>query len=146
MGTPRGSTQPSRAVGPPTAAEAAALLPLLAAALSAGDVEAALSLYAPGAVVVPWHLPAMGGDGLRDLLTSLAALKVPLHLASSTATGDERVAVVQGRWSMSDARGADSLRLVAEVMAIARRDRSSPEPVWHLVLERWTTPDGAPPR
>lgn len=121
--------QPFRA---PSAHEPDALLPLVAEALSAGDVEAALGLYVPGAVLLPWHLPAASGVRLHDLFASLAALKVPVHFGARLTVAADGLAVLSGSWSMAGPAG-----LSADVLAIARREDSR-VPVWQLVVERWT--------
>lgn len=154
MRTPTGPGRPGRPFEAPAAHEPDALLPLVAEALSAGDVEAALGLYAPDAVLLPWHLPPAGGGRLRDLLVSLAELKVPVHAQVAVTVTADGLALVTGSWSLegpavqlpSTGRplwpSADRVALSADVQAIARREHG-PAPVWRLVLERWTVRDPA---
>jgi len=149
MCTPTGAGRPRGPFDAPAAHQPDALLPLVADALSAGDVDAALGLYTPDAALLPWHLPRADGHRLRDLLTSLAQLKVPVHVQVADAVTAGELALVTGSWSLEGSAvrlpptggpvwpWPDRVALSADVQAIARRQHG-PTPVWRLVLERWT--------
>lgn len=129
-------------IPPPTASTAAKLLPMCCAALSAGDVEAALSLYADDAVLVPWDLPPLAGPRLRGVLVSLAALKAPLRASVDRVEPMGDGALVRGRWTADSTWGVDlavagtPLRLGAVVTAAAQRQPSG----WRYLLECWSVP------
>lgn len=129
-------------IPPPSAPTAESLLPMCCAALSAGDVDAALSLYADDAVLAPWELPPLTGPRLRDVLVSLAALKVPLRAGVDRVAPMGDGALVRGRWTADATWGMDlaasgtPLRLGAVVTAVAQRQPNG----WRYVLECWSVP------
>jgi ketosteroid isomerase-like protein len=127
---------------PPLATTPDALLRLWAVAISEGDVDAACSLYAPDAVLVPWHLPLARGGDLRAALSWLAELRLPVRLHGLRAGRVGREAVLHGHWTVDgiDGEGND-VRLAADVVALVRCDAIATEPPhWRTYLERWVEP------
>ena len=107
-------------------------------ALSTGDVAAAFSLHRPGAVLVPWHLPAVSGDGLRRMLASLAAYKCAIRLAQSDCVLSGETAELSGTWSLCGDSDGRRVALAARVTASARReDGDGDAPSWRIEYERW---------
>ena len=129
-------------ITPPRATTPDALLRLWADAVSAGDVDAAWSLYAPDAVLVPWHLPLARGGDLRAALSWLAELRLPVRLRGVRAGRVGKEAVLHGHWTVDgiDGEGND-VRLAADVVALVRCDAMAAEPPhWQTYLERWAEP------
>ena len=78
-------------ISPPAARRPEEALELVSAALSDGDLEAALAQYERGAVLQPWAAGAgWNGGGLRSTLAYLMALRLPLSatVQAVLVTGD----------------------------------------------------------
>lgn len=131
----------------PAVATTAHLLPQLwITAVSAGDVDAAWSLYAADAVLVPWHLPAVRGAELRAALAWLAELRLPVYLRDVRASAIGSEALLHAQWSISGADAAGShVALAAETVVLARQEISAGRPPhWETYLERWAEPSTGP--
>lgn len=125
----------------PAVATTAQMLPQLwTTAVSAGDVDAVWSLYAPDAVLVPWHLPAVRGRELRAALAWLAELRLPVYLHDVRASAMGSKALLHARWSLSGADAAGNhVEIAAETVVRARHEISpGRRPHWETYLERWT--------
>src|SRR5262249_21227863 len=60
-----------------------------------GDLEAVLAQYEPGAVLQPWAVGAgLGGRSLRDTITDLMALRLPLSATVHTVLVSGDLALV----------------------------------------------------
>jgi uncharacterized protein (TIGR02246 family) len=78
---------------------------LLARALNRGDLDAALALYEPNAVlVVQPGRRARGTDELRAALAGFIALNPTLRTDKQHVTEASGIALYQGRWTL---RGTD---------------------------------------
>src|SRR2546428_13614001 len=73
----------------------------LTQAINRGDLEAALALYEPNAVLVvqPGHL-ACGTTQLRDALTRFVALEPPLRSEGLEVIAAGDLALYAGRWTL----------------------------------------------
>jgi uncharacterized protein (TIGR02246 family) len=70
-------------------------------AINAGDVEAALALYEPGATFVPEPGKAATGlDAIRDVLNGFLALKPRITIQVHQAVESGDLALVCSRWTL----------------------------------------------
>jgi len=129
---------------PPRADRPEAVLPLVHEALTAGDVDAAAALYAPGALLHAWGR-RLQGAALHGMLASLADLRAPIRLeraeVASPAAGDLGRAVVAAHWHVDAAvLGAGCpIDVAVDVVAVVA---VSAERGWQVVEETWTTAAG----
>ena len=97
----------------------------LVQAINGGDIEAAVALYEPNAVLVvrPGQV-ARGGAEIRDALAGFIALKAVLKSETQQALEVDNVALYMGRWSL---RGTDpsgqAVFLSGESTDVLRRHR-----------------------
>jgi len=123
-------------ISPPVARRPEEALELVSAALSDGDLEAALAQYERGAILLPWAAgPRREGDSLRDTLAQLMELRLPLSATvhAVLATGD--LALVLGEHQMAGT-GADRkpVRLSGLGSSMLRRQ---PDGTWCIVADAW---------
>jgi uncharacterized protein (TIGR02246 family) len=97
----------------------------LVEAINRGDLEAALALYAPGAVLVaqPGQV-ARGHAELRDALGRFIALKPVLRSQTQRVIEVDDVALYMGRWTL---RGSDpsgqAIAMEGDSSDVLRRQR-----------------------
>jgi ketosteroid isomerase-like protein len=122
------------AIVPASASSPAEALDLLCEALSDGDVEAAASLYEPGAV-----LSLVAGDqrrhgALREALASLAGMKLAFEAVclGTVVTGDTTLVLVHR--SVTGFLGEAKTACVGQGAASLRRQ---PSGAWLIVADRW---------
>src|SRR5437773_1472069 len=106
----------------------------LTQAINRGDLEAALALYEPNAVLVvePGHL-ACGTTQLREALTRFIALKTTLRSEAQEVIAAGHHELYTGRWTL---RGMDAKRqpvvMSGESSDILRQQRDGR---WLIVLD-----------
>ncbi len=91
--------------------------------LTAGDVEAAVSLYEPdGVVALDPDRPVRGRSAIRTMLSGFLAQKPRWVLHDADVVQTDEVALVRSRWTVTvtDAAGA-STKLDVQPTIVARR-------------------------
>ena len=123
-------------ITPPAARRPEEALELVSAALSDGDLEAALAQYERGAVLQPWAAGAgWNGGGLRSTLAYLMALRLPLSatVQAVLVTGD--LALVLGEREIAGPGPAgERVQLGGRGSSVVRRQ---PDGIWCVVAEAW---------
>ena len=133
-----GAAAMSDPISPPAARRPEEALELVSAALSDGDLEAALAQYERGAILLPWAAGARReGDSLRDTLARLMDLRLPLSATvhAVLATGD--LALVLGERQItgtSAGAGPEPVRLTGLGSTVLRRQ---PDGTWCIVADAW---------
>src|SRR5690349_8287470 len=102
-------------------------------AFNAGDVDAILALYEPGAVLVTGGKPVTGHDAIRvaydAILSSGAQMKLDTQAVIESGEG---LAVLHGRWSLGPPSASQGLS--TEVV------RRQPDGSWMFVIDNPNTP------
>ena len=102
-------------------------------AFNAGDVEAILALYEPGAVLVAGGKPVTGCDAIRDAVTMFLSSGARMKLETRTVIeSSEGLAVLHGAWSLGPP--SDTQGLSTEVV------RRQPDRSWMFVIDNPNTP------
>jgi len=137
-------------ISPPAAHRPEEAVELVSAALSDGDLEAALAQYERGAVLQLWTASATGnGSSLRGTLAYLMALRLPLSatVRAVLATGD--LALVLGEREITGAGPAgERVEFSGQGSSLVRRQ---PDGTWRIIAEAWClapiagSPHGSPP-
>ena len=97
----------------------------LVEAINGGDLEAAVALYEPGAVLVvrPGQV-ARGAGEIRDALAGFVALKALLKSETQQALEVDNVALYVGRWSLRGTHpSGQAVFLSGESTDVLRRHR-----------------------
>ena len=108
---------------------------LFAAALSAGDVEGALAMYAPDAVWV--HSDgriARGHDAIRTVITDLVALQPHLdcyEIDAEVADGGDS-AMLRARWIFSGVSGGVAFENRGQSIEVVQRQ---PDGRWLFIVD-----------
>src|SRR5438552_18101516 len=102
-------------------------------AFNAGDVEAILALYEPGAVLVTGGKPVTGHDAIRGaynaFLSGGARMKLDTRAVIESGEG---LAVLHGAWSLGPPSASQGLS--TEVV------RRQPDGSWMFVIDNPNTP------
>ena len=123
-------------IPPPAAHRPEEALQLVAAALSDGDLEAALAQYERGAVLQPWAARAgEAGDSLRGTLAHLMALRLPLSatVRAVLASGDLALVLAQRQIAGTGPAG-ERIELSGLGPSLIRR---RPDGAWCIAAEAW---------
>ena len=102
---------------------------------SAGDLDALLSLYEPGATMLPNPGPAVSGhDGIRAVLLAFLALKpkFEMHLKKVVKTDD--LALLFSAWKLqgSDPNGGGAIEMAGQTSDVVRRQADGS---WLFVID-----------
>jgi len=102
-------------------------------AFNTGDVEAILTLYEPGAVLVTGGKAVSGCDSIRDAFTTFLAggARMKLDTRAVIESGDG-LAVLHGAWSLGPPLATQGLS--TEVV------RRQPDGSWMFVIDNPNTP------
>jgi len=73
---------------------------LMSAAITAGDVDAAVGLFEPAASFVQLSYVAQGTDAIRDAVSGLLTMKPTLHGIPDRVVQTGDLALVCGRWTL----------------------------------------------
>jgi ketosteroid isomerase-like protein len=136
-------------ISPPAARRPEEALELVSAALSDGDLEAALAQYEREAVLQPWAAGAGLNDGsVRSALAYLMALRLPLSVTVQTVLAAGDLALVLGEREIAGAGLAgDRIQFSGRGSSLVRRQ---PDGTWCVVAEAWclipftSSPHGSP--
>jgi ketosteroid isomerase-like protein len=123
-------------IAPPAARQPAEVLELVSAAVSDGDLEAALAQYESGAVLRPWaHQAAGPGDSTRGWLIQLMDLRLPLsvEVCAVLAAGDLAL-VLSGRRIAGAGPDCEQVRLSGLGATVVRRQ---PGGSWRITADAW---------
>ena len=141
-------TQAPDLIEPPTASQPAQVLLLACAALTAGDLEAAVALYEPDAVL-SWgpDRAAVGRAAIRGVLAEAMNMRLPLRGRADSVLITGNLALITGARSVRGT-GPDgvAIALAGPATLIARRQ---PDGTWLTVADEWNPLAGtvtAPPR
>ena len=106
---------------------------MLGAAISNGDLDAAMEFYEPGGIFVAQPGQAVTGAALRDAVNAFIALKpnLQIEVTSVTQTGD--LALLTSSWTL-DGTGPDgsALKLSGRGAEVVRRQ---PDGTWRFVID-----------
>jgi ketosteroid isomerase-like protein len=136
-------------ISPPAAHRPEEALELVSAALSDGDLEAALAQYERGAVLQPWAAgPGRDGGSVRATLAYLMALRLPLSAAVQAVLAADDLALVLGEREIAGPGPAgERVQLSGQGSSLVRRQ---PDGTWRIVAEAWClaplagSPSGSP--
>ena len=137
-------TEAPDVIEPPTAREPAEVLLLACAALTDGDLEAAVALYAPDAAL-SWGQDhtAAGHAAIRRVLAGVMDVRVPLRARSVRVLRAGPVALITGERTLTGT-GLDgaAVALTGPAALIAR---CQPDGTWLAAADQWLpcpAPDG----
>jgi ketosteroid isomerase-like protein len=123
-------------IEPPTASQPAQVLLLACAALTAGDLEAAVALYEADAVL-SWGADraAVGQAAIRGVLAEAMNMRLPLRGRADNVLLAGNLALITGERSMRGT-GPDgvAIALTGPATLIVRRQ---PDGTWLTVADEW---------
>ena len=139
-------TQAPDLIEPPAASQPLQALLLACAALTAGDLEAAVALYEPEAVL-SWGpgRAAVGQAAIRRVLDEVMAMRLPLRARADNVLPAGDLALLTGERSMRGT-GPDgvTIALAGPATLVVRRQ---PDGTWLIVADEWNPLTGtATPR
>jgi ketosteroid isomerase-like protein len=106
---------------------------LFEAAFNAGDLEAILALYEPGAVLIAGDRTLAGYDAIRGFYRTSLAQGARMRLETRTAIESaDGLALLHGEWSLGPPASAEGLS--TEVL------RRQPDGDWKFVIDNPRTP------
>ena len=123
-------------IEPPWAREPAEVLLLACAALTDGDLEAAVALYEPDAILA-WgqDQPAAGHPAIRQVLAGLMDMRLPLRARAVRVLRAGPLALITGERTLTGT-GLDGVEvtLTGPTALIAR---CRPDGTWRTAADRW---------
>ena len=123
-------------IEPPAASQPAQALMLACAALTAGDLEAAVALYEPEAVL-SWgpDRAAVGQEAIRQVLAGVMNMRLPLRCRAGNVLLTGNLALITGERSMRGT-GPDgvAIALAGPATLVVRRQ---PDGTWLTVADEW---------
>ena len=129
-------TQAPDLIEPPAASQPAQALTLACAALTAGDLEAAVALYEPEAVL-SWgpDRAAVGQEAIRQVLAGVMNMRLPLRCRAGNVLLTGNLALITGERSMRGT-GPDgvAIALAGPATLVVRRQ---PDGTWLTVADEW---------
>jgi ketosteroid isomerase-like protein len=123
-------------IAPPAARQPAEALELVSAAISDGDLEAALAQYERGATLRAWaHPPAEPGASPRSSLIQLMELRLPLavDMCAQLAAGDLAL-ILSRRQIVGIGPGREQVQLAGLGSTVLRRQ---PGGSWRIAVDCW---------
>lgn len=129
----------SDVIEPPAARRPEEALELVSQALSDGDLEAALAQYEKGALLAYWP----DGDGsVREALTSVMALRLPLYVRIATVLESPGLAlVICERRVAGTGPDGEQVQLSGHGCAVLR---PQPDGAWRIAADAWRAGTGLP--
>jgi ketosteroid isomerase-like protein len=132
-------------IGPPAAREPAEVLLLACAALTDGDLEAAVALYEPDATL-SWGQDhaAAGHRAIRQVLSGVMDLRLPLRARAVRVLRAGPLALITGERTLTGT-GLDGVA-VTLTGPIAMIARCQPDGTWLTAADQWLSwpgPEGA---
>ena len=107
---------------------------LFANAINAGDIEAAIELYEPGACLMPDPgQVAFGISAVREALGGLIAMKPRIRLDAKKLAETEGIALTTSKWVL-EGTGPDGkpVKMEGQSAEVARRQ---PDGTWLFVID-----------
>lgn len=130
-------TQAPDLIEPPAASQPAQALTLACAALTAGDLEAAVALYETEAVL-SWgpDRAAVGQAAIRDVLAEVMNMRLPVRARADNVLRAGNLALITGERSMRGT-GPDgvAIALAGPATLVVRRQ---PGGTWLTVADEWS--------
>jgi len=123
-------------IGPPAAREPADVLLLACAALTDGDLEAAVALYEPDAALSWGQDPtATGHAAIRQVLAGVMDMRLPLRARAVRVLRTGELALITGERALTGT-GPDgvAVTLTGPTALIARRQ---PDGTWRTAADEW---------
>jgi uncharacterized protein (TIGR02246 family) len=101
---------------------------------SAGDVEALMSLYEPGATMLPTPGPAVSGlAAIRELITTFVALKPQMVLQVKKVLRAGDIALIFSSWTLTETNAnGEATGRSGQTSDVARRQ---PDGTWLLLID-----------
>jgi ketosteroid isomerase-like protein len=123
----------SDVIEPPAARRPEEALELVSQALSDGDLEAALAQYEKGALLAYW--PTAVDGTVRQALTSVMALRLPLYVRIATVLEtDELALVICERRIAGTGPDDERVQLSGHGCAVLR---PQPDGAWRIAADAW---------
>jgi ketosteroid isomerase-like protein len=131
-------------IEPPAARRPAEALELVCAALSDGDLEAALAQYESSAMLAHWPQRAVSADrDLRGALARFMALRLPLSIRIGTVLEADGLALVTcDRRVAGTGPDGERVALSGHGCAILRPQEDG---AWRIVTDAWQVVTELPP-
>ena len=131
-------------IKPPAARRPEEALELACAALSDGDLEAALAQYEPAAMMARWPRRAASADGdIRGTLTCLMALRLPLSVRIGTVLEADGLALVAcDRQVSGTGPDGEQVALNGRGCAVIRPQHDG---AWRIAADAWQLATELPP-
>ena len=122
----------SDVIEPPAARRPEEALELVSQALSDGDLEAALAQYEKGALLAYWP---DGDSSVREALTSVMALRLPLYVRIATVLETPELALVICERRIAGTGPEDEqVHLIGHGCAVLR---PQPDGAWRIAADAW---------
>ena len=122
----------SDVIEPPAARRPEEALELVSQALSDGDLEAALAQYEKGALLAYWPDEC---SGVRQALTSVMALRLPLYVRIATVLESPELAlVICERRIAGTGPDGERVQLSGRGCAVLR---PQPDGAWRIAADAW---------
>jgi len=122
----------SDVIEPPAARKPEEALELVSQALSDGDLEAALAQYEKGALLAYWPDEY---SGVRQALTSVMALRLPLYVRIATVLESPELAlVICERRVAGTGPDGEEVQLSGHGCAVLR---PQPDGAWRIAADAW---------
>jgi ketosteroid isomerase-like protein len=132
-------------IAPPAAQWPAEAPELVSLAVSDGDLGAAVAQYEHGAVLAPWADGKQNGGTVRETMTQIMRLRLPLETRLLTVLSADGMTMLVCERRIEGA-GPDGkpvrLRGVGSTVV-----RAQPDGAWRIALDAWRladTPDASP--
>ena len=130
-------------IKPPAARRPEEALELVSQALSDGDLEAALAQYEKGALLACWPAAADGDSDVRQALTRVMALRLPLYVRiSSVLESSELALVICERRVAGTGPDGERVQLSGHGCAVLR---PQPDGAWRIAADAWRVETELPP-
>jgi ketosteroid isomerase-like protein len=122
-------------IEPPAARRPEEALELVSQALSDGDLEAALAQYEKGALLAYWPQALDGDSDVRQTLTTVMALRLPLYVRIATVLESPELAlVICERRVTGTGPDGEQVRLSGHGCAVLR---PQPDGAWRIATDVW---------
>jgi uncharacterized protein (TIGR02246 family) len=101
---------------------------------NAGDLEALVSLYEPGATMVPQPGPAVSGhEGIREVLAAFLALKGELNLTVGKIFQADDIALLFSDWTLKGTgQNGEAVEMSGRTSDVVRRQ---PDGAWLFIID-----------
>jgi ketosteroid isomerase-like protein len=122
-------------IAPPAARSPAEAVELVAVAVSDGDLEAAATLYEPGAALAVWAANDAGHGDVRSWLRDVMELRLPVAVLVCAVLPSRDLALVLGQRQVSGiGPDCERVELSGQGSTVARRQ---PDGTWRIAIDAW---------